>query len=797
MSGVILATAIGSGVAAAGGIGAVAAAGIGAGTTLYGGAKSFSDASKARKRGEAAQRAADKAIEDARRRVDVNVYEQLSIAKEPYELMRDALLTAGATGLQAGVEGETRGAAATAGRIQMAQNQQQAGIRAQQAQQMDEINRLVADEDKRRQQQLAGIAMKEAAGAQAAIRDAEEDRAAYIAQGVGTLGSIAEGLATNYAAGNFGQGRRYTPDGLASTAETIRQGGLGLERGYELPDGSVLNPNIDPDAYAAFGGTVPNQFEVAAENRQSRRTRRQMDRQIANRSDMVDFPQPMSRREERQLNRAANDIQRAQAQAAIDPAFGGPVIPQDRTFNPNFFPLGSSVRPDQYTPPGRTLSPREYERMLMEQRGLSRRDVRRNPGILQYQAGGQGTSGPLDPFDPFGAGGFIPPSSANATRGEARSSVAPASVGGAIRPMQPRQAFDSQTPTAELQGSRTRVPFGPPFLGGSYYNGKGNNQQASIEDLVKILKKEEGLTDAEVEIAKERFQVEPDGSVGFSMPPSELEDEYFNREPQSAGRAQVSSAGGSTVARELLDQLAGKESQEVVAPDPTPKQVEEVTTKSVESAASVGPATEEVVRQVTENTNPDNPLPIAMQWLDVKELDPEGVELRSTLWSTIHGKADTTAMVDDNWAWCAAFVNHTLTEAGADTLVTDDPYDKGRAKAYETFGKSVEGSNTKAMLGNAKEGDIVVKKKMVPERDKNGKPTGRMKVQYHVGFFYGYDAENGVVNLLGGNQGDEVNITAYPIEQVTAVRRIRVDALTDEQKESMSKIMIKQEAGTE
>ena len=205
MSGVILATAIGG---TAVSTGALVAAGIGAGTTLYGGAKSFSDASKARKRGEAAQRAADKAIEEAKRRVDVNVYEQLSIAKEPYELMREAQLVQGATGLQAGVEGETRGAAATAGRIQMAQGQQQAAIRAQQAQQMDALNKLVADEDARRQQQLAGIAMEEAAGAQQAIRDAQEDRAAYIAQGVGTLGSIAEGLSSAYAEGNFGKTRR-------------------------------------------------------------------------------------------------------------------------------------------------------------------------------------------------------------------------------------------------------------------------------------------------------------------------------------------------------------------------------------------------------------------------------------------------------------------------------------------------------------------------------------------------------------------------------------------------------------
>jgi hypothetical protein len=155
MSGVILATAIGG---AAVSTGAVVAAGIGAGTTLYGGAKSFSDANKARKRGEAAERAADKAIEEAKRRVDVNAYEQLSIA--------DALLTQGATGMQAGVEGETRGAAATAGRMQMAQNLRQGEVRGEMGQRMDEINKLVAGEDKRRQLQLAGIAMEETAGAQ-------------------------------------------------------------------------------------------------------------------------------------------------------------------------------------------------------------------------------------------------------------------------------------------------------------------------------------------------------------------------------------------------------------------------------------------------------------------------------------------------------------------------------------------------------------------------------------------------------------------------------------------------------
>lgn len=231
MSGVILATAIGSGVAAAGGTAAVVAAGIGAGTTLYGGAKSFSDASKARKRGEAAQRDLLKSMQEAKRKIDVNVYEQLSIPKEPYELMREAALVQGATGMQAGVEGETRGAAATAGRLQMAQQAQQAGIRTAMGEQMMAIDQLVAEDDARIKQQLAGIALTEAEGAAKAIRDAEEDRANAITQGVTSLGQIASGLSTAYAEGNFGGGE------LQKSLEARRS--LRQSEGVAAPDTRV------------------------------------------------------------------------------------------------------------------------------------------------------------------------------------------------------------------------------------------------------------------------------------------------------------------------------------------------------------------------------------------------------------------------------------------------------------------------------------------------------------------------------------------------------------------------------
>jgi len=91
---------------------------------------SFAQASKQRKLQQEAEAEAQKAFDEAKKTLDVNYLESLGIAKEPYELERESLLQAGAQALQAGVEGETRGAAATAGRVLMAQQEQAAQQRA-------------------------------------------------------------------------------------------------------------------------------------------------------------------------------------------------------------------------------------------------------------------------------------------------------------------------------------------------------------------------------------------------------------------------------------------------------------------------------------------------------------------------------------------------------------------------------------------------------------------------------------------------------------------------------------------
>ena len=71
------------------------------------------------------KREAEKAMAAARKKLEVNYIDALGIQKEPYELEREALLVAGAQGVEAARESE-RGAAAGVGRIQLAQQKENA-----------------------------------------------------------------------------------------------------------------------------------------------------------------------------------------------------------------------------------------------------------------------------------------------------------------------------------------------------------------------------------------------------------------------------------------------------------------------------------------------------------------------------------------------------------------------------------------------------------------------------------------------------------------------------------------------
>jgi hypothetical protein len=156
-------------------------------------AMSFAQAGKQRKLMRQAEAEADAAMQEARKKLGTNVYDQLAIQKEPYELQREAMLSQGAQAIQAGVESE-RGAAATAGRVQMATNEAQAGIRTAMGQDLQQLEMLSAQEEGRLRDIGVQLDLEEVAGAQLAAANAQELQAQSMQQGfagVTSLGSQA------------------------------------------------------------------------------------------------------------------------------------------------------------------------------------------------------------------------------------------------------------------------------------------------------------------------------------------------------------------------------------------------------------------------------------------------------------------------------------------------------------------------------------------------------------------------------------------------------------------------------
>lgn len=146
---------------------------------------SFGQAKKARERQQEAQAAAAKAMAEAKAELEVNTLRGLSIAKEPYELEREALAQAGASALQAGIEGDQRGAGAVAGRVMQASQRALAEQRAAMSTEMADLEKFAATEDARLARARAQIDIGESVGQQIAEREAMMQAAQQTQAGIG------------------------------------------------------------------------------------------------------------------------------------------------------------------------------------------------------------------------------------------------------------------------------------------------------------------------------------------------------------------------------------------------------------------------------------------------------------------------------------------------------------------------------------------------------------------------------------------------------------------------------------
>lgn len=222
---------------------------------------SFAQAGKQKKAMQQAQKDADEAMQEARKKLEVNVFDKLSIQKEPFELQREALLSQGAQAIQAGVESE-RGAAATAGRIQMAQQEGQAGIRSAMGQELQQLEMLSAQEEGRLRDIGVQLDLEEVAGAQLAAANAQELQAQALQQGmegVTSLGTQLADMAPTFDKTAVARQSQKLSDTLtkdfgmnqAAIQQTLASKGV-----VDGVDFSKVG-TMEPDAFQAFLTTVP------------------------------------------------------------------------------------------------------------------------------------------------------------------------------------------------------------------------------------------------------------------------------------------------------------------------------------------------------------------------------------------------------------------------------------------------------------------------------------------------------------------------------------------------------------
>tara|TARA_R110000824_G_scaffold99140_1_gene236260 strand:+ start:2591 stop:3508 length:918 start_codon:yes stop_codon:yes gene_type:complete len=174
---------------------AIAVVGLAVGITTT--AVSFANAEAQKKKQQKAERDADKAMNEARGKLDVNFAEQMTIKKEAYDNEREALLVQGAMATNAGVESE-RGSAATAGRVYAAQVAGQAEVRGAMADELTNIENAVIEEDSRLRDLDVALDLEEVAGNQLKAANAQEAAEKNMSEGISGAIDVA-GQAASFA----------------------------------------------------------------------------------------------------------------------------------------------------------------------------------------------------------------------------------------------------------------------------------------------------------------------------------------------------------------------------------------------------------------------------------------------------------------------------------------------------------------------------------------------------------------------------------------------------------------------
>jgi hypothetical protein len=231
------------------------------GTTLASAGMSAAQAAKQSRMQKQAEAEAQRAMQEARKRLEVNFYDKLSVKKEPYELAIEAANVAAAEAIQAGQESE-RGVAATAGRVMMADADQQRKIAAAYGQELMNLEQLSATEDSRLRDVNTQIDLAQAEGAQKAARDAQEAKVAATEAAIDSgISAVGKGIG---AAALYGQNKAAQRDVLGQMQMTPEQlSTFGEVKGGErfgFKPASEGVTNLDLEAVGNMNARQYNQF---------------------------------------------------------------------------------------------------------------------------------------------------------------------------------------------------------------------------------------------------------------------------------------------------------------------------------------------------------------------------------------------------------------------------------------------------------------------------------------------------------------------------------------------------------
>lgn len=141
---------------------------------------------------------------------------------------------------------------------------------------------------------------------------------------------------------------------------------------------------------------------------------------------------------------------------------------------------------------------------------------------------------------------------------------------------------------------------------------------------------------------------------------------------------------------------------------------------------------------------------IAQRFIGIKEVS--GTTANPQIVAML--RLDNASIIQDEVPWCSAFANYIA-------WLLRLPRSKSlAARSWLQIGTPITLAEARA------ENDIVILKRGV------GTQPGPEVLQApgHVGFYAGYEA--GKVLLLAGNQGDAVNISAFPQTNILGIRRL-------------------------